>query len=162
MNSKLSSRANEVPAHSSRRGIVCRRIIIVAQPGPVPEYLLSLVRAAGDQGTILPELDGVLRHIKDPADVVIVGISAWGAEGIDVVAKTRAALPAVPLIAVSGTSLEDLYLHFSASEGAARVLVQPFTPDALKVAVESAFAQKSARTASATTVTLPSLTTSQR
>lgn len=43
MNEELRSHAGDLPPIRNRCGTIARRIIIVAQAGPVPEYLSSLV-----------------------------------------------------------------------------------------------------------------------
>lgn len=81
-----------------------------------------------------------LRMIKAALpDLVITDIVMPGKDGIETIMELRRDFPKLPIIAMSGHSPRSpLYLKTAKQLGAVKILVKPFTIEALAQAVEEA------------------------
>ena len=94
--------------------------------------------------TVLPVGDGrtALRMVgEQPVDLVITDLFMPDVDGFEVIRTLARDHPGLPVIAMSGepVDLGASMLEVAGQLGAVRVLLKPFTPEALFEAVEACF-----------------------
>ena len=118
------------------------RILIIDDDDILREILaLTLQRVGHD---VLQAGDGSLAADiieASPVDVVITDIIMPGQEGIETIQQLKRLHPALPVIAMSGTSTHSkIYLDIAGRLGACRMLGKPFTIEELLGAIAEALA----------------------
>jgi len=121
------------------------RILIIDDDERVLAMLADAVRGAGH--TVVTATNG--RHGLDafragPADLVITDIIMPDVEGIETIVELRALSANVPILAISGGSLQGVgsYLPTAAALGATVTLEKPFRVAVLLNAVERLLAER--------------------
>jgi DNA-binding NtrC family response regulator len=72
-------------------------------------------------------------------DLVITDLIMPDKDGIELITELRRILPDLPIIAISGgSSLSSLYLKMAKQLGAVKILLKPFSVEALSEAVDGA------------------------
>jgi len=121
------------------------RILIADDDNAVRKFLRTILEPEGYQ--VLEAGDGglalALARLHGP-DLFICDIFMPEVDGIDAINQFRAALPDVPVIALSGRM--DV-LPTARRIGAARVLAKPFKPEAVLALVQSVLGERPASAA---------------
>jgi CheY-like chemotaxis protein len=71
----------------------------------------------------------------EPADVVVTDLNMPDEDGRVLIARLRACARRVPIIVVSGDSVQNRWSQQAAELGAEAVVAKPFSPEALTVAI---------------------------
>lgn len=111
-------------------------ILIIEDDEALRSVLAIVLRQVGYQ---VAEAENGVRGVERGAalrpQLVITDLVMPDKEGVETIRELREAQPATPIIAMSGASAAAHYLELAAKLGARRVLMKPFRPEVLLLAV---------------------------
>lgn len=113
------------------------RILILDDEEPMRVVIAAVLTKAGHVVTDAADGAAAIKVLERwQTDVLITDLVMPGKEGIETIAYVRRAFPDLPIIAISGSKWNDLYLRTASQMGAVRTLAKPFQPSALLGIIE--------------------------
>jgi CheY-like chemotaxis protein len=113
---EVSEKPFEYPASSENLN---KQVLVVDDDEHFRALSRAILEPAGFQVIESPDIEECLVQLRSHAvDAVILDMVLPGRDGIEAVAEIKRLFPAIPIIAVSGAELSELYLSVSAHLGA--------------------------------------------
>jgi DNA-binding NtrC family response regulator len=119
-------------------------ILVIDDESRIRRWLRELLESAGYRAVTAASGDEGLRCLRErPADLVVTDIIMPDKEGIETMMDIQQEFPGLPIIAISGGSLQGLgsYLPTAAALGAFATLQKPFRGDRLLQLIQAALSQ---------------------
>ena len=111
------------------------RILIIEDEDPIRMSLQRLLEHAGYEVDVASDgEEGIGRHRRQPADLIITDLLMPEKEGLETIQEFRRNFPQVKIIAISGAGFK--YLPMASEFGASRTFSKPLEYDELLEAIE--------------------------
>ncbi|MCK5706783.1 MAG: response regulator [Candidatus Aureabacteria bacterium] len=103
------------------------KILIVDDSFTTRKFIAHILKKSGFEIVEADNGESGLKSVKEEKpDLVILDIVMPEKEGIDTILVLKNTLPDLPIIAISGSSINDTYLSSAKKFGANAVLAKPF------------------------------------
>jgi two-component system chemotaxis response regulator CheY len=118
------------------------KILIIDDNEPIRVVCAKVLASLGHVViTVEDARAGIARVAFEDPDLVITDIVMPEFDGFEFIRACHASRPALPILAISGSSIHsDIYLRAAAQFGACGVLIKPFDAERLRQAVAQALA----------------------
>ena len=108
------------------------KILIVDDSFSARRFIAHIVKKAGFEILEADNGEACLKIVKEQKpDIIILDIVMPEKEGIDTILVLKNTIPDLPIIAISGSSINDTYLSSAKKFGAEAVLEKPFEEQVL-------------------------------
>ena len=113
------------------------KILIVDDSFSARKFIMYLLKNTGHEVFEADDGQSCIKMVKeDKPDLIILDIVMPEKEGIETILVLKNTLPDLPIIAISGASLNESYLSSAKKFGADAVLTKPFSKEQLMEAVD--------------------------
>ena len=117
-------------------------ILVVDDKKVIGDFFILTMGFYGHRITVVHDLEHTLEALKaDQFDIVFMDMIMPGCDGVDVLKEVKLAIPSLPVVMMSGYSLDEKRLQ-ARNLGAVDCLKKPFEVDDIRRVVKEAIGQE--------------------